>query len=145
MEFIMNRLFIYVAILVVLSVFLVSGVNAGDLSAEYLHGRWAIDTKDCSSPNSEYLEFRKNGTFQSDRAGQTEVVGFWELNRDRLEMHMLTSPAFFDDIHKALSGHHGRFDYFQLKAAIFNNKKNSFEAIAVIGNQMDRATAVRCR
>jgi hypothetical protein len=141
----MMRAFNYATILVVLSVFLVPWANAGDLSEEYLYGRWAIDAKDCSSPNSEYIEFRKNGTFQSTRTGETEIVGFWGLNRDILELHMLTSPAFFDDIHRALSGFEDRYDYFQSKAAIFNNKNNSFEAFGVIGNEMQRATAVRCR
>ena len=141
----MIRALKYTTLFVFLCMFLVPCVHAGELSAEYLYGRWVIDAQDCSSPDSEYIEFHKNGTFQSTRTGETEVVGFWVFNRDILELHMLTSPAFFDDIHKALAAFGSLYDYFQAKVVIFNNKENSFEAIGLLGNEVKRATAVRCK
>lgn len=141
----MIRAFNCLAIIVVLGLFLPPLATAGDVSPEYLYGRWAIDTQDCSSPSSEYIEFLKNGTFQSTRTGETEIVGFWGLRRDMLELEMLTSAAFFDDIHKSLSGFKDLYGYFQAKMVIFNNKENSFEAIGVLGNEVKRATAVRCQ
>ena len=91
----MIRAFNCVAIFVVLGVFLAPWANAGDLSAEYLYGHWVIDDQNCSSPDSEYFEFRKNGTFESTRTGKAEIVGFWGFNEDILELHMVTSLAFF--------------------------------------------------
>ena len=88
------RVFKYATILVVLSVFLVPQALAADLSADYLHGRWVIDDQDCSSPDSEYMEFNKNGTFEGTRTGKAEIVGFWGLKEGILDLHMVTSPAF---------------------------------------------------
>ena len=94
------RVFNWAAILVVLSVFLVPWASAADLSADYLHGRWVIDEQSCSSPDSEYIVFSKNGTFEGTRTGQAEIVGFWGLKEGILNLHMVTSPAFFTDLHK---------------------------------------------
>ncbi|MBT8367297.1 MAG: hypothetical protein KJP23_21610 [Deltaproteobacteria bacterium] len=138
------RVFNYATILVVLSVLLVPGVNAIDLSAEYLHGRWVIDDQNCSSPDSEYMEFNKNGTFEGTRTGQAEIVGFWGLKEGILDLHMMTSPAFFDDLHKDLARFEGIYHYLQARMIIFNTQNKSFEAFGVIGDQIKRASAVRC-
>jgi hypothetical protein len=132
--------------LAVLSLFFVPWATAGDLSPEYLYGRWVIDDRDCSSPSSEYMVFHQNGTFESSRTGRAEIVGFWGINKDdMLELHTVTSPAFFDDIHKELAGFKGVYHYLQARMVIFNRKSKSFEAVGVIGNEMQRATAVRCK
>ena len=141
----MIRVFNCVVILVVFGVFLAPWANAGDLSPEYLYGLWVIDDQNCSSPDSEYFEFRKNGTFESTRTGKTEIVGFWEFNNDILELQMLTSLAFFDDLHKAMVGFEGRYNYFQGRMIIFNTEPGSFEAFGVIGDVIERTNAVRCQ
>ena len=140
----MMRVFKYATILVVLSVFLVPQALAADLSADYLHGRWVIDDQDCSSPDSEYMEFNKNGTFEGTRTGQAEIVGFWRLKEGILNLHMITSPSFFDDLHKELAGFEGIYSYFQGRMVIFNTQNKSFEAFGVIGDEIKRASAVRC-
>jgi hypothetical protein len=140
----MMRTFNYATIFVVLSVFLLSWANAADLSAEYIYGRWVIDDQDCSSPDSEYMEFNKNGTFEGMRTGQAEIVGFWRLKAGILDLHMVTSPAFFDDLHKELAGFEGIYSYFQGRMVIFNTQNKSFEAFGVIGDEIKRSAAVRC-
>ena len=140
----MMRAFSCVTILVVLSVILVPWANAADLSADYLYGRWVIDDQDCSSPDSEYMEFNKNGTFEGTRTGQAEIVGFWGLKEGILDLHMVTSPGFFDDLHKELAGFEGLYSYFQGRMVIFNTQNKSFEAFGVIGDEIKRASAVRC-
>ena len=140
----MIRTFNYATIFVVLSVFLVPWANAADLSADYLHGRWVIDDQDCSSPDSEYMEFNKNGTFEGTRTGKAEIVGFWGLNEGILNLHMVTSPAFVDDIHKDLAGFEDIYSYFQGRMVIFNTQNKSFEAFGVIGDEIKRSSAVRC-
>ena len=140
----MMRAFNYATILVLLSICWAPWVSADDLSTEYLHGRWVIDDKNCSSPDSEYIEFNKNGTFAGTRTGQTEIVGFWGLKEGILDLHMLTSPGFFDDLHKELAGFGGLYSYFQGRMVIFNTQNKSFEAFGVIGDEIERASAVRC-
>jgi hypothetical protein len=140
----MMRVFNYATILVVLGVFLVPGAIAADLSAGYLHGRWVIDDQNCKSPDSEYMEFNKNGTFAGTRTDNAEIVGFWGLEDGILNLHMITSPAFFDDIQKNLAGFEGIYSYFQGRMIIFNTQNKSFEAFGVIGDEMKRTSAVRC-
>ena len=142
----MIRALKYATVFAVLSVFLVPWVHAEeDLFAEYIYGRWVLDDENCSSPDSETIEFRKNGTFESTRAGNAEVVGFWELNEKILNLHMVTSPAFFDDIHRSLVGFKGIYNYFQVRMVIFNTEQNSFEAFGMLGYEMKRTNAVRCQ
>jgi hypothetical protein len=140
----MMQAFKYATILVVLSVFLVPGANAADLSADYLYGRWVIDDQNCSSPDSEYMEFNKNGTFEGTRTGKAEIVGFWGLKKGILDLHMVTSPGFFDDLHKELAGFGGLFSYFRGRMVIFNTQNKSFEAFGVMRDEIKRASAVRC-
>ncbi len=138
------RVFNYATILVVLSVFLVPCANAADLSADQRYGRWVIDEQNCSSPDSEYIEFKKNSTFEATRTSKGEIVGFWGLNEGILDLHMVTSPAFFDDLHKELSKFEGVYSYFQGRMVIFNTQDKSFEAFGVIGDEIKRTSAVRC-
>ncbi len=140
----MIRAFNYATILVALSVFLVPWANAADLSAEYLHGRWVIDDQNCSSADSEYIEFNKNGTFEGTRTGKAEIVGFWGLKEGIIELHMVTSPAYFNDIHEELAGFEGIYSYFRGRMIIFNTQHKSFEAFGVIGDEIKRTSAVRC-
>ncbi|MGB5748408.1 MAG: hypothetical protein WBM69_15610 [Desulfobacterales bacterium] len=140
----MIRGFNYATILVVLSVFLVPGATAADLSAEYLYGRWVIDKQNCSSPDSEYIEFNKNGTFEGMRTGKAEIVGFWGLKEGIIDLHMVTSPGFFDDLHKDLAEFGGIYSYLQGRMVIFNTQNKSFKAFGVIGDEIKRASAVRC-
>lgn len=58
---------------------------------------------------------------------------------------MVSSPAFFNDIHKKLAGFEGVYDYFQGKMVLFNTNNTGFEAVGVIDNEMKRATAVKCK
>jgi hypothetical protein len=141
----MVRKLTFVPIVLLLSIFFVPLVTAGDLATEYLYGRWAIDVENCSSPDSEYMVFRKNGTFENTRTGKAEIVGFWELNKDTVELHMVTSPAFFDDLHKELKKFEGTYNYFYSRIVIFNTKDKSFEAVGVIWNEMKKMNAVKCQ
>ena len=140
----MIRIFTWVTMLVVLSVFWLPSANAADLSADYLYGRWVIDDQNCSSPDSEYMEFNKNGTFGGTRTGSAETVGFWGLKDGILDLHMVTSPAFFDDLQKDLAAFEGIYSYFHSRMVIFNTQKKSFEAFGVIGDEIKRTSAVRC-
>lgn len=118
--------------------------QAADLSAEYLYGRWVIDEQSCSLPDAEFIEFNRNGTFEGARTAKAEFVGFWGLEEGILNLHMVTSPAFFVDIHEDLDRFDGIYSYFQGRMVIFNTQNKSFEAFGVIGDEIRRTSAVRC-
>jgi hypothetical protein len=141
----MIRAFNCAAILVVLSIFLVSWANASDLSAEYLQGKWVIDEQNCSSSDSEYMQFNQNGTFTGTRSGDAELVGFWKLDKGIIKLHMVTSLAFFNDINKDLTEFENIYNYFTGNLIIFNIQDNNFEMFGSIGNEIERTSAVRCK
>ena len=128
----MMRTLTCVTIVAVLAVFLVPWAGAGELSQDYLAGRWVIDSQSCNSMESEYIEFRKDGTYVSVRGSKSEIVGFWRLEDDMLELHMLTSPAFFDDIDVSLSWNAGG-SY----TAVQNITVSGTDAVYTRGNSSD--------
>ena len=136
--------FNYAAIIVVVCLSFVSGANATDLSEDYFTGRWVINSQNCSSSTSEYIDFNKNGTFIGIRSDIAEIIGFWVLKEDNIELHMVTSPASFHDINKDLTQFDGIYRYFDGKMLIFNTKEKSFEAFGVIGKEIKRTSAVKC-
>ncbi len=140
----MIRAFNYAAILVMLGVFSVPCANAAEHSAEYLQGRWVVGDQNCSSPNSEYMEFDKDGTFKGTRLGKPETVGFWNLDDGIIKLHILTSPVFFQDLNKDLAKFEGLYSSFRGNMVIFNVKDNNFEAFGTIGEEIQKTTAVRC-
>ena len=61
----------------------------------------------------EYLLFRENGTFEFGREKRGEAVGLWTIgDKDIVEIHLLTSPAFYVDVNMDLSAYHGTLSYF---------------------------------
>ena len=137
-----------ISLAMALAVFIASAAptaGATDLTAEYLGGLWVMGGKDqCKNEDREYLLLRENGTFESGRSDKAEAVGFWELKEDFLNLHLVTSPAFFKDVHEDMHEYDGQFHYFNMKVAAINFDGKSFEAIAIFGDQVKKSTAVRC-
>jgi hypothetical protein len=124
----------------------VSGVGAAGLDGKYLAGKWEINTDGhCGGKDAEYIVFRNNGTFENGRSGKAESVGFWGIEDDVLRLHMISSPAYFADIAQELKSYEGAYGYFLVKAVTFDMQKDSFGAVAVLGEQMNKLSAVRCK
>jgi hypothetical protein len=120
------------------------GAIASDLTPEYLQGRWVIDFENCESPDAEYVLFRADGAFESIRTGKVEILGFWKIVGSDLDLHMVTSPAFFGDIHPGMKDFEGVWGYYSVRMVPYNISDNAFEAIGVLEDQVRRTTAVRC-
>ena len=122
------------------------GVSAAELSKDYIQGNWAINTNGkCGLSEAEYLLIRADGAFENSRGKMVEGVGFWRLDGDQLNFEILTSPAFFRDLHKELNPFKGLYGHYTIRLLPFNNKADQFEAFAVLGEQMKRISAVRCK
>ena len=93
----------------------------------------------------EHLLFRENGTFEFGRESRGEAVGFWTIGaKDIVEIHLLTSPAFYADVKMDLSSYHGTFSYFNAKLVILNFSVDSFDAVVIFGEEIGQATIGRC-
>ena len=115
----------------------------------YLPGTWAVGGADaCKAPATEHLTFSPDGTFEAMRGGQPSAVGFWHLVEDVLDLHMVSSPAFFDDpatnVDDALSDLAGQYQYYYAKALLFDIEPDGFRAVATMGNLLRGANYHRC-
>ena len=142
----MRAKFLFFGVLMTFMVGLSSAANAMDMNADYLVGNWAIGTtgQKCTDVESENFVFRKNGTFEVSRANKAEAVGFWRIAGDMVRLDFISSGGFFQDIHAQLKALENRFSYFQVKLVPFNVEENRFEAVGILGDQINKGVAVRC-
>jgi len=124
-----------------------SMANAAEMTPEYLHGNWVIGTTEqkCGDAEAEYFVFKENGTFEAGRSGKAEAVGFWQIEGDSVYLVFIASGGFFQDIHAELKAYENRFDYFDVKLIPFNVEANRFEAVGVLGDEINKGIAIRCK
>ena len=134
-------------VLVMASMCFFPAAHAADMVPGYLHGNWVIGTTEqkCGAADSEYFIFDKNGTFEAGRSGKAEAVGFWQIDSDIVYLVFIASGGFFQDIHAELKEHENTFDYFDVKLVPFNVKDNRFEAVGVLGDEVNKGIAIRCK
>jgi len=139
--------FLCFSFLMMFMIGLFSTANAADMDINYLVGNWAIGTTEqkCADAESERFVFRKNGTFEASRSNKAEVVGFWQIDGDMVRLDFISSGGFFQDIHAQLKALENRFSYFQVKLVPFNVEENRFEAVGILGDQVNKGVAVRCK
>jgi hypothetical protein len=108
----------------------------------YLDGTWAVGGSEaCGADSTERLTFDANGTFTSVQGDQPTSVGFWHLVDDKLDMHMVSSPAFFGD---QLQPFAGQYTYYYAQALLFDIEDQTFRMVAYMGGQLRGANLTRC-
>ena len=117
-----------------------AAVASADVDADAMVGNWAVNGS-CGDESIEHLEFRKDGSFQQMRGGTVEAMGFWTLNDEVVDLSLISSPAFFDE---QLKGMTGKYFYFPVRVVPFNQQANSFEAVGLLGKEVLRALFERC-
>ena len=139
--------FIFFGFLMMFMIGLSSVANAADMDTDYLVGNWAIGTTEqkCADAESEGFVFHKNGTFEASRANKAEAVGFWQVDGDMVRLDFISSGGFFQDIHAQLKALENRFSFFQVKLVPFNVEQSRFEAVGILGDQVNKGVAVRCK
>lgn len=122
------------------------GGYAADLTPAYLEGNWLLgDTgQDCNDPDAEYLVVRKNGTFETSRGGRAEITGFWKIVGDAVELEMVTSPGFFQDIIKEASTLQDQYFYVKALMITYDLTEKGFKAIGLLGGEFRKTVASRC-
>jgi hypothetical protein len=117
------------------------GAVAVELSADYLHGRWTSGGPEaCNKTDSEFTEFRADGSFITSRGNRAAAVGFWTLNDDQLELQALAH----DGLHPALQAIPGDYAHFVIRALLFDIADNSYRMVMSIGDTLQGSNVVRC-
>ena len=104
----------------------VAGLSRGSL--DHRHGR------NCTRPERKQTVFREDGTFATEHGGQALAVGFWRVEDDRIEMHILTTEASLPtSLQNALPG-----DYHALlvKGLVFDLTDNGFRMVHAIEGEL---------
>jgi len=138
----MYRVSVFLVGLVVLSSFAVLADEI-KLTPQYLVGTWSLGGKDvCGRQDVEYVALRQNGTFEAGIFGTVDMVGFWQVVNDSVELHGLhkpnpsqTSLAFIGD----------RYSYAYAQAVIFIRDRDTMDFVTGVGDDMGKRTAYRCR
>jgi hypothetical protein len=130
----------------VLALALASAASAQEVPDEipegYLEGTWGIGGAEaCGADATEHLSFDADGTFSAVQGGKPTAVGFWHLVDDRLDLHMVSSPAFFDD---QLQPFTGQYTYYYAQALVFDIEDQAFRMVAYLGGQLRGANLARC-
>jgi hypothetical protein len=132
----------------IFAVALVSGALAQETAPPdeipdgYLEGTWAIGGADgCGADAAEHLVFDADGTFTAVQGGKPTATGFWHLEDDKLDLHMVSSPAFFDD---ELQPFTGQYTYYYAQALVFDIEDQAFRMVAYLGGQLRGANLARC-
>ena len=128
---------------------LASAAWSAELSKDYLAGTWAVGgIAACGTASAEQMKFVPDGTFSAMREDKPTAVGFWFLVEDNLDLHLITSPAFFDDPNTRaddlLSSFAAQFSYFYAQALLFDVADDDFRMVASMGNMMRGANLGRC-
>ncbi len=126
-----------------------SAAWSAELTKDYLAGIWGVGGADaCGGATNENITFRSDGTFEASRGGQATATGFWHLVENILDLHMVSSPAFFDDptttADDALSAFAGQYNYYYAKAMLFDVEDNAFRMVASMNNALRGANLGRC-
>ncbi len=138
----MRRLIRYLALSVTVSV-LTAGAAVAEITPKYLGGVWTLDTaKNCGLKEFEHITFRADGTMQGKRFGTVDSIGFWRHDGDFIQLHLLTSPAHFDE---RLKDFDGVFGYFPVKVMTFGHRPDRFGAVGTIGDEMKKVSLFRCK
>ncbi len=105
-------------------------------------GTWSLEGRSaCKERDADRVVFRQDGTFQNQRRGRVEALGYWELEDDQLHLHALTSPAFLDD---RLAHFAGSFHYLKIRGLITEGSSRELRVVASYGDQMEELEFHRC-
>jgi hypothetical protein len=120
-----------------------------EVPADYLPGTWAIGgSAACGGGVAELITFNPDGTFETAYDGRPTATGFWHLVEDVLDLHMVSSPAFFDDpttnVDDPLSSFAGQYQYFYAKGLLFDVEPEGFRMVASMGDLLRGANYGRC-
>jgi hypothetical protein len=119
-----------------------SGEMLEEIPDGYLEGTWGIGGSEaCGAATTEHFRFAADGTFTTVQADQPTAVGFWQLTDDKLDLHMVSSPAFF---HDQLQPFAGQYTYYYAQALLFDIEDQAFRMVAYLGGQLRGANLVRC-
>ena len=118
-------------------------VSAQDesLTDASLVGNWVVNLGKCSDANAEFITFSKNGAVESMRNGRAEAAGFWKLENDRIYLNVLAPPAQLDERLKDVKGYYP----FKITIATFDVTLDSFQGVAVLGDQTRYGKLTRCK
>jgi len=108
----------------------------------HLVGTWVIGGADaCDTAGSEHFVFNADGSFSTVQDGQPTAVGFWQIEDDQLDLHIVSSPASFGE---HLAPFAGQYGYYHLNALLFDATQQTLRMVASLDGELRGANLTRC-
>ena len=114
------------------------------ISGDYLLGKWSPAGKaGCSSDRAPYVVFDDSHTLAAGQGKDINTVGFWDVVKDRIILHVLVSPGNQRDSHPFFQQSY----HYQYKApTVLGVRANSFDVTHDVGvDARSMKTMTRCR
>lgn len=114
------------------------------LSADYLQGRWSTGGEQgCQSEQVSYVDFHSNHTLEAGKGDAVTTVGFWQLDDDRVVLHLLVSPSPGREGHPFFQQ---RYYYQYMSPTILALKADSIDYTHDTGAEAGKTkTVTRCK
>ena len=120
-----------------------SQVMAAELTAAYLHGRWSTGSgENCKNAEHEQTVFREDGTFATEHGGKALAVGFWTVNEDELELHILSTEGSLPKV--LADAYPGDYHALTVDGLAFDIAEDRFKLVQSIEGQVRGLDMVRC-
>jgi hypothetical protein len=112
------------------------------VSSDYLEGKWVLGEKQgCGSSEADYLIMRRNGAVEMGQGETVKILGFWELDKDTLTLHMLVSPKAT----KAQNPFYRESYHYQYIAAqVLETRQDAFDVFTGTDVEGVKHTLTRC-
>ena len=114
------------------------------ITSDYLLGRWSPEGKaGCASGRATHVVFHANGTLEAGRGRTVSTVGFWNVAKDRVVLHLLVAPSDERDAHPF---YQQSYHYQYMAPTVLAVNPNSIEFTKDTGfGAGNRSTLTRCR
>jgi hypothetical protein len=142
----MRNVYMNYASRLLLLVFVISNgqvlAEDANISFDNLKGKWVKGGKEnCNSSASEYVLLRGNGVVELGRGNSPRTVGFWELSKNVITLHMLIAPSEADNSNVFYKG---RYSYSYLTAEVLEASEGAIEIVTGTTGDIQRQTLARC-
>lgn len=114
------------------------------IPSDYLPGKWSSAGKaGCASDKATYVVFHDNHTLEAGQGKTVSTVGYWDVAKDRIILHLLVAPSQTQDAHPFFQQ---SYHYQYMAPTALGVKADSIDFTHdIVIDAGNRKTLTRCR
>ena len=130
----------------IVSILQVAALHAAEnaISSDYLLGKWSSGGKaGCASDQATHVVFHDNHTLKAGQGKTVSTVGYWDVAKDRIILHLLVAPSQTQDAHPFFQQ---SYHYQYMAPTALGVKADSIDFTHdIVIDAGNRKTLTRCR